>query len=62
MTVIIQHNLIIISINYIFKMLEIPMLKKLNMKIEPNFDCSSSKLYDKGENIYIPLDGKLTTD
>ncbi|CAD8043183.1 unnamed protein product [Paramecium primaurelia] len=43
-------------------MLEIPMLKKLNTKIEPNFDCSSSKLYDKGENIYIPLDGKLTTD
>ncbi|CAK85353.1 unnamed protein product (macronuclear) [Paramecium tetraurelia] len=43
-------------------MLEIPMLKKLNTKIEPNFDCSSSKLYDKGENIYIPLDGKLTTE
>ncbi|CAD8044615.1 unnamed protein product [Paramecium primaurelia] len=38
------------------------MINKLNIKIEPTFDCSSSRLYDKGENIYIPLDGKLTTD
>lgn len=43
-------------------MLEIPFLTKLNAKVEPIFDCSSSFLYDKGENIYIPLDGKLTTD
>ncbi|CAD8061446.1 unnamed protein product [Paramecium sonneborni] len=43
-------------------MLEIPMINKLNTKIEPTFDCTSSKLYDKGENIYIPLDGRLTTD
>ncbi|CAD8053493.1 unnamed protein product [Paramecium sonneborni] len=43
-------------------MLEIPILNKLNTIIEPSFDCNSSKLYDKGENIYIPLEGKLTTD
>lgn len=43
-------------------MLEIPFLNKLNTKVEPYFDNSSSNLYDKGENIYIPLEGKLTTD
>lgn len=55
-------TIVILIFLFINIMLEIPFLTKLNTKVEPIIDCSSSFLYDKGENIYIPLDGKLTTD
>lgn len=42
--------------------MDIPFLNKLNTKVEPTLDISNIRLYDKGENIYIPLDGTLTAD
>lgn len=39
-------------------MIDIPYLRK----IDPIIDDSSSRLYDKGENIYISIDGWLETD